>query len=139
MAPQYADSEEEGFAWMYPLARVTTGDYFECCDGLEALMKAVGIKEMKARLSEYVRAVRAGEVVLVTDRGEVVAELRPPTERAEMAGTLEGALAALKEAGEVTRATRSKENWTWTTRGLGLDAGSAARLLDELRAERDGS
>jgi len=102
-------------------------------------MKAVGIKEMKARLSEYVRAVRAGEVVLVTDRGEVVAELRPPTERAEMAGTLEGALAALKEAGEVTRATRSKKGWAWTSRGLGLDAGSAARLLDELRAERDGS
>ena len=41
-------------------------------------MKAVGIRELKNRLSEYVRLVRSGEEVLVTDRGEVVAELRPP-------------------------------------------------------------
>ncbi len=38
----------------------------------------VGLRELKNRLSEYVRRVRAGEVVLVTDRGEVVAELRRP-------------------------------------------------------------
>ena len=41
-------------------------------------MVAVGIRELKNRLSEYLRLVRAGEVVLVTDRGEVVAELRQP-------------------------------------------------------------
>lgn len=41
-------------------------------------MKEVGIRELKNRLSEYVRLVRAGEVVVVTDRGEIVAELRPP-------------------------------------------------------------
>ncbi len=43
-------------------------------------MKAVGLRELKNRLSEYVRQVRAGEEVLVTDRGQVVAELRPPGE-----------------------------------------------------------
>ena len=41
-------------------------------------MKSVGVRELKNRLSEYLRAVRAGERVLVTDRGEVVAELAPP-------------------------------------------------------------
>ena len=41
-------------------------------------MKAVGIRELKNRLSEYVRLVRNGETMLVTDRGVVVAELRPP-------------------------------------------------------------
>jgi prevent-host-death family protein len=41
-------------------------------------MKVVGIRELKNRLSEVVRAVRAGEHVLVTDRGTVVAELVPP-------------------------------------------------------------
>ena len=40
-------------------------------------MKAVGVKQLKARLSEYVRLVKAGETILVTDRDEVVAELRP--------------------------------------------------------------
>ena len=41
-------------------------------------MKEVGIRELKNRLSEYIRLVREGEVVMVTDRGEVVAELRAP-------------------------------------------------------------
>jgi prevent-host-death family protein len=41
-------------------------------------MKTVGIRELKNRLSEYLREVRAGENVLVTDRGEVIAELLPP-------------------------------------------------------------
>src|SRR5687767_6687909 len=41
-------------------------------------MKTVGIRELKDRLSEYIRQVRAGESVLVTDRGEVVAEITPP-------------------------------------------------------------
>jgi prevent-host-death family protein len=42
-------------------------------------MKAVAVKELKNRLSAYLREVRGGEVVLVTDRGRVVAELRRPT------------------------------------------------------------
>jgi antitoxin (DNA-binding transcriptional repressor) of toxin-antitoxin stability system len=41
-------------------------------------MRAVGIKELKNRLSEYVRIAAAGETVLVTDRDRVVAELSPP-------------------------------------------------------------
>jgi antitoxin (DNA-binding transcriptional repressor) of toxin-antitoxin stability system len=44
-------------------------------------MRVVGIKELKARLSEYVRAVKAGETVLVTERDEVVAEQRPVSRR----------------------------------------------------------
>lgn len=41
-------------------------------------MKTVGLRELKNRLSEYIRLVRSGEGVLVTDRGQVVAELTPP-------------------------------------------------------------
>ena len=43
-------------------------------------MRAVGIRELKNRLSEYLRQVQNGERVLVTDRGRVIAELRPPGE-----------------------------------------------------------
>lgn len=42
-------------------------------------MKAVAVKELKNRLSAFLREVRNGEVVLVTDRGQVVAELRQPS------------------------------------------------------------
>ena len=41
-------------------------------------MRAVGIKRLKNKLSEYVRIAAAGETVLVTDRDRVVAELGPP-------------------------------------------------------------
>jgi antitoxin (DNA-binding transcriptional repressor) of toxin-antitoxin stability system len=41
-------------------------------------MRAVGIKVLKDKLSEYVRLVATGETVLVTDRDRVVAEIVPP-------------------------------------------------------------
>jgi antitoxin (DNA-binding transcriptional repressor) of toxin-antitoxin stability system len=43
-------------------------------------MRAVGLKVLKDKLSEYVRLVAGGETVLVTDRDRVVAELVPPRE-----------------------------------------------------------
>ena len=41
-------------------------------------MRAVGVKVLKNKLSEYVRLAEGGETVLVTDRDRVVAELGPP-------------------------------------------------------------
>ena len=41
-------------------------------------MRAVGLKILKNRLSEYVRVAASGEPVLITNRGRVVAELVPP-------------------------------------------------------------
>ena len=41
-------------------------------------MRSVDIKTLKNRISEYVRAAAAGEAVLVTVHGEVVAELVSP-------------------------------------------------------------
>jgi antitoxin (DNA-binding transcriptional repressor) of toxin-antitoxin stability system len=41
-------------------------------------MRAVGLKVLKNRLSEYVRMAAGGETVLVTDHDRVVAELVPP-------------------------------------------------------------
>jgi len=43
-------------------------------------MRAVGLKILKNKLSEYVRLAASGETVLVTDRDRVVAELGPPRE-----------------------------------------------------------
>jgi antitoxin (DNA-binding transcriptional repressor) of toxin-antitoxin stability system len=41
-------------------------------------MRAVGLKVLKNKLSEYVRLAASGERILVTDRDMVVAELVPP-------------------------------------------------------------
>ena len=37
----------------------------------------VGARELKTRLGTYLRRVREGRTVLITDRGEPIAELRP--------------------------------------------------------------
>jgi prevent-host-death family protein len=38
---------------------------------------AIGARELKTRLGTYLRRVREGRTLLVTDRGEPIAELRP--------------------------------------------------------------
>ena len=49
-------------------------------------MRAIGIKTLKNKLSEYIRLASQGETVLVTDRDCVVAEIGPPRPgRAEFA------------------------------------------------------
>ncbi len=99
-------------------------------------MHVVGVKDLKAHLSAWLRRVRTGETVFVTDRNRVVAELRPVTPRPAPRGGTEDVMAGLEEAGEVTRATLSKGGWTWSPRGLGLPPGTAARLIEEGRSDR---
>lgn len=98
-------------------------------------MKVVGIRQLKARLSEYVRFVKSGETVLVCEREEVVAELRP-ARRELPRGTWEDVLDSLAASGELTRASLPKGEWGWKAHGLGLPSGTAQQLLDEIRADR---
>jgi prevent-host-death family protein len=41
-------------------------------------MRVVGLRNLKNKLSEYIRIASSGETVLVTDRDRVVAEIVPP-------------------------------------------------------------
>ena len=100
------------------------------------MVKSVGIKQLKSRLSEYLRIVRSGETVFVTDRDEVVAELRPTRRRLGEAGSLDEIFDALAERGEVTRASVRKHRSKWSAKGLGLRADSVSALLDEIRSDR---
>ena len=43
----------------------------------------VGTRELKNKLSEYIRRVKKGQTVIVTERGAVVAELNPPRQTVE--------------------------------------------------------
>ncbi|MBI2206651.1 MAG: type II toxin-antitoxin system prevent-host-death family antitoxin [Candidatus Rokubacteria bacterium] len=94
-------------------------------------MKRVGLRELKNRLSEYVRHVRAGHRVLVTDRGVVIAELRPPHPRDD---DLHPGLAELARRGSLRSASPRSGHYP-ELRRLVPD-GTAVRLLDELRGER---
>jgi len=42
-------------------------------------VKSVGVKKLKDQLSAYLREVKNGTVVLVTDRDNVIAEIRTPS------------------------------------------------------------
>jgi prevent-host-death family protein len=64
-------------------------------------MKSVGLRELKNRLSAYVRELRSGETVLVTDRGEVVAGLVPPGQSGH-SPEVPSALVALARSGQLT-------------------------------------
>jgi antitoxin (DNA-binding transcriptional repressor) of toxin-antitoxin stability system len=99
-------------------------------------MKSVGIKHLKARLSEYVRLARAGEFILVSDRDEVVAELGPVRHRPPATDSIDATLDRLAREGQVTRAAQSKRGWSWSPRGLGLAGDTVARVLDDLRQDR---
>lgn len=99
------------------------------------VMKVVGVKELKAKLSEYLRLVKQGEVVLVTDRDEVVAELRAARRGSAAPGDLEDTLDVLAESGEVMRPRVAKQARRWAVRGLGLPDGTARRLVDEGRSD----
>jgi antitoxin (DNA-binding transcriptional repressor) of toxin-antitoxin stability system len=93
-------------------------------------MRAVGLRNLKNHLSEYVRLAASGETVLVTDRERVVAELVPPRE-----GRAEAPQDAL-----LAEAVRKG----WLTPALGAPAGPVPRrpvatldaVLDELTGDR---
>jgi prevent-host-death family protein len=97
-------------------------------------MKSVGLRELKNRLSEYVREVRSGEAVLVTDRGEVVAELVPPRRSPEEKG-IPSALAALAREGRVTLGLPNDPSAYPKLPRL-LKRISSAELLDQERGEK---
>jgi antitoxin (DNA-binding transcriptional repressor) of toxin-antitoxin stability system len=99
-------------------------------------MKAIGVEQLKARLSEYLRMVKGGETILVMERSTVVAEMRPARRHLRPADDLEDVLDALAEEGEITRASMPKGTWTWRMTGLGLARGAADSLLDAVRADR---
>lgn len=97
-------------------------------------MKAVAIRELKARLSGYLREVQAGEVILVTDRGRVVAELRAPGPT-PWESDLDRALRRLAETGSL-RLGEPHDAGRYRPSPVRAPAGTAQALLAEEREER---
>ena len=64
------------------------------------MTRAVGARELKTRLGRYLREVRRGRTIVVTERGEPVAELRPIA----LGKGASGRLDQLVALGELSRA-----------------------------------
>ena len=98
-------------------------------------MKTVGVRELKNRLSEYLREVRRGESILVTDRGEVVAEFSPPRHGTTDPG-VPAALLALAKRGMLTLGTPGDDSLYKRLPRSHRARRSAAEMLDEERGPR---
>src|SRR5262245_17165299 len=98
-------------------------------------MKTIGIRELKNRLSEVVRSVKAGEHILVTDRGTVVAELVPPG-RPSTDPSIPPGLARLAERGIARIGAPNDPALYRNLAPLRQKPTSVARLLDDERGTR---
>jgi prevent-host-death family protein len=98
-------------------------------------MKAVGVRELKAHLSRYLRDVQDGEVVLVTDRGRVVAELRAAPEAAWQESAVDRGLRQLG-ARAALRVSEPHDPAAYAASPARCPAGTARALLDAERGER---
>jgi antitoxin (DNA-binding transcriptional repressor) of toxin-antitoxin stability system len=98
-------------------------------------MKTVGVRELKDRLSEYLREVRSGASVLVTDRGEVIAELSPPGYLGHDASVPPGLL-ALARRGLISLGSPGGVDLYEALPRKKRGRHTAAQLLDAERGER---
>lgn len=97
-------------------------------------MKVAGIRELKARLSAYIRAVESGETVLVTDRGRVVAQMTSPGAMIAADGVAELRCRKLIARGSVRPAINPRDkSWVKARRLMNRDDVKA--LLDAERQE----
>jgi antitoxin (DNA-binding transcriptional repressor) of toxin-antitoxin stability system len=65
------------------------------------MLRTIGIRELKNKLSACLRDVRHGDVYLVADRGLVVAELKQPTVARPAMGAIHPALSRLVAEGKM--------------------------------------
>ncbi len=84
----------------------------------------VGIRELKARLSEYLDRAAAGETIVVTDRGRAKAEIRPLSADARIEQLIrEGRVTAPRRAGLPSVALLGFEGKRTITEVLDKDRG----------------
>jgi len=93
------------------------------------MVKTVKIRELKKHLSSYLRLVRSGETIVVTDCGEPIAELRPPGE-----ATKYPLLYDLARKGTV-RLGGPNDPALYPAMGHALKPEEIAQLLDEERGD----
>lgn len=68
----------------------------------------VGVRELKQRLSEYLRRAAAGEVIQVTERGVAKAVLAPVPGRARLAEGIAAGWITPGDGSAVTRVRRAR-------------------------------
>lgn len=78
-------------------------------------MQKVGSRELKNRLGRYLRNVKNGGAILVTDRGKPVAKIVPADGEANQERGLEERLRQLEAEGHFRLATKPFKRWKLVT------------------------
>lgn len=99
------------------------------------MIKTVNVRGLKDRLSAYLRDVQRGDIVLVTDRGRVVAELRQPAAAGIEPPEVPPRLRKLVEAGVLTVGLPNFAD-AYPQADARLPVDVVTRALDETRRER---
>jgi len=102
-------------------------------------MKAVGIKILKNNLSKYLDMVREGEIIYVTDRDDIIAEIHKPVSApTAMVSRWEAFLNEEERKGSLRRAKKTdfsmQDEWKKLKPIPG--APSMQEILDETRQDR---
>ncbi len=134
MASIHERAGESGLALNGVAARISIPhvDNVATC-GYIGAMRTVGVRELKNRLSEYLRLVQQGEEILVTDRDLVVAELRLPS-RHEPSTPYPALEAAVRQGRARPGAPNSSD--LYPRLAPVMDRGEALALLDSEREDR---
>jgi prevent-host-death family protein len=92
-------------------------------------MRKIGSREFKNRLGRYLSAVRKGQSLLITDRGEPVAKVSPPDQEEKPEKALEDRLRELDASGLIRLAKRPVRSF----KALPSRGKSASEMLIEDR------
>ncbi len=100
-------------------------------------METVGIRELKNKLSKYVRQVEGGDVVIVTDRGRIVAELGPPGHADRHRRDIHPGLIEMERRGMIRLATKKNDPSLYRAPRPRLETGETVQeMLDAIRGDR---
>jgi prevent-host-death family protein len=91
----------------------------------------VSVREIKNRLSEYLRRVQAGEEIVITSRGRPIARLAPPAARSE--DTEAEAIARLRAQPWIRPGSGGKPRGSERPVRIGAGEKTLSEIVSELR------
>ncbi len=102
-------------------------------------MISAGIRDLKNNLSRYLRGLRPGDVIAITDRGRIVAELRAPSSQGSASAAPSpltgGTRDSWPQASSGRRVSPGIPSATWKRRAGGGTQGTVAALIREDRGD----
>jgi len=99
------------------------------------MIRTVNIRALKDKLSAHLRDVQRGDVVLVTDRGRVVAEIRTPSLHEDALNAVQQKLQRLADRGTLRLGLPNTPS-AYQEADVHLDADAVDRALAWTRGER---